>query len=111
MVMVMIASTLLLGIYAVGYRHVAAAVRIETKRIHQTRRDEGSMHAAAIALTLLETGLPPTDPFVGEVSLDTSVGTRSFTVTFTSTGGNTWSVQVVPTTGSPPPAMPTTFSE
>jgi len=97
MVLVLVFIALMLCLYGVAYRHVAAALRIETARTLQAQRDEGSIHALAAGLARLETGLPPFSPYVGAVTIDTSAGQRSFTLTFTLEGGDTWVVAVAPT--------------
>lgn len=110
MVLVLVFIALLLSMVGVAFRHLAAATRVETARVIRLDRDEGTIHAAARGLALLQTGLPPTDPYVCAVSIDTSLGPRSFTVTFTGQGGNTWSVGAAETEplDSPPP-MPAAF--
>ena len=97
MLLVLVFIALMLSMYSVAYRHVAATLRIETARTLQRQRDEGSLHALARGVALLETGLPPSDPYLGAVTLNTSMGERSFTVTYTSDGGNGWTVHVAPT--------------
>ncbi len=107
MVMAMLFIALLLSIYGVAYRQIGAALRIETARTLQRQRDEGSVQALARGLALLETGLPPLDPYVCAVS----IGGRSFTVTFSSETGTNWSVHAAQTQppASPDP-MPASFS-
>lgn len=99
MVLALVFIALMLSIYSVAYRDVAAALRMETARTLRRQRDEGSMVALARGLALLETGLPPADPYVCAVTIDTSTGSRSFTVTFASEGetGDAWSVHAAPT--------------
>ncbi len=110
MVMVLVFLALMLSIYGVAFRHVAAALRIEHARTLQRQRDEGSVEALAKGLALLETGLPPSDPYVCAATIDTSTGARSFTVTFVSEGASAWSVHAAPTQPlETPPAMPTSF--
>jgi hypothetical protein len=112
MVMALMFIALLLSIYSVAYRQVGAALRIETTRILQQQRDDGSIHAVARGLALLETGLPPEDPYVCAVSIDTSTGERSFTVTFASETESTWSVHAAPTGPlENPDPMPATFAQ
>jgi hypothetical protein len=101
---------LFLALLGVAYRQMAAALRTESVRSQQVERDEGSVHALARGLTLLETGLPPSTPYVCGVTIQTSTGPRSFTVTFVSEGGTNWSVRSTPTLpGENPPPMPSTF--
>lgn len=110
MVLVLVFLALMLSIYGVAYRHVAAALRIEKARTLLTQRNEGSIEALARGLTLLETGFPPSDPYVCAVSIDTTAGTRSFTVTYASEEGG-WSVHAAPTLPAETPGpMPETFA-
>ena len=97
MVLVLVFIALMLCLYGVAYRQVAAALRIESTRVLQAQRDEGSVHALATGLALLETGLPPSSPYVGALTIDTSTGQRSFTLTFALEGGDTWAVTSAPT--------------
>ena len=118
MVMVLVFMALLLSIYGVAYREVAATLRIETARVLLRQRDEGSLPALARGLALLETGPLPQDPYVCSVSIDTPTGpphwsrvTCWFTVTFASEmGTNNWSVHVAPTELQENPLMPATFA-
>src|SRR5262249_24107872 len=77
---------LFLAFLGIAYRQLSAAVRIETAHVQQIQRDEGSLHALARGLALLETGVPPASPFVGGVTVPTSTGPRAYTVTFVSEG-------------------------
>lgn len=110
MMLVLVFILLFLSLLGVAYRQATAALRIETAYAQQVQRDEGSVHAVARGVMLLETGLPPSSPYVCGVTIATSTGPRSFTVTFTSQGGTNWSVSAAPTqSGETPPAMPSTF--
>ena len=112
MLLVLVFSVLLLSLYSLAYRSMAGALRIETARALENQRDEGSIRAAARAVALLETGAPPTDPYTCGVAIDTSAGTRSFTVTFATEGSPAmWSVRCEPTLpDQDPPAMPVSFA-
>lgn len=110
MLLVLLFLVLMFSLMALAYGQLGAALRLETARAQQTQRDEGSLQAAAKGLALLETGLPPTDPYVCGVAITTSTGSSSFTVTFTSEGGNNWSVHSAPTAASDSPQpMPASF--
>ncbi len=110
MLLVLAFVLLFLALLGVAYRQMASALRVETVRSQQGVRDQGSIHALALALTLLETGQPPTSPYVCAVSVTTPAGQRSYTVTYTSQGGTDWLVSVAPTAaGDEPPPMPTIF--
>ncbi len=111
MLLVLAFVLLFLAILGIAFRQIGAALRIESTRVQQVERDEGSVHALARGLALLETGLPPTSPYVGAVTIVTSTGPHSYTVTFTSEGGTNWLVAAVPTPpGETPPALPVTFA-
>lgn len=100
-----------LALLGVAFRQLGSAVRIETVRVLQVQRDQGSMHALARGLTLLETGMPPTTPYAGSVMIATSKGPQSYTVTFTSEGGTQWAVSSMPTPADEvPPPLPVTFA-
>jgi len=112
MVLVLVFIALLLTFYSVAYRHVAAALRVETARTLQQERDEGSVHAVARGLTLLETGLPPSNPYVCKTTIGEYPDERAFTVTFTSAVEGIWSVHATPTEcPDDPQPMPTSFAE
>jgi len=112
MVLVLVFIALLLTFYSVAYRHVAAALRVETVRTLERQRDEGSVHAVARGLTLLETGLPPSNPYVCGATIGTPPDERSYTVTFTSEVEGVWSVHATPTQWPhDPQPMPTSFAE
>lgn len=110
LMLVLVFIVLFLAMLGVACRQTAAALRIESVRTLQTQRDEGSLHALAKGLALLETGLPPADPYICGVDISTSTGVRSFTVTFASEGAGAWSVNSVPTAeGDFPTPMPAMF--
>ena len=95
----------------VAYRNMVSALRLETVHVQQTQRDEGSIHALARAVTLMETGLPPSSPYVRGAIISTSTGPRSYTVTFVLTGGTNWRIDVTPTeAGEEPALLPVTFA-
>jgi len=109
--LVLVFVLLFLSLLGVAYRHLAASLRVESACVAQAQRDEGAVRAAARAVTLLETGLPPTSPYVGGLTLNTPAGPRSYTITFTAEGGNNWSIQVTPTpSGQSVPSLPITFA-
>jgi hypothetical protein len=108
--LVLVFVMLFLALLGVAYRNTAAALRTEAVVAQQTQRDEGSIHALARAVKLLETGLPPASPYVCGVTITTSTGPRAYTVTFTNTSSTNWTIQVVPTAeGENPAAMPSSF--
>ena len=110
LMLVTITVVLLLLLFGLVHRYTMAALRIETVRTLQQQRDEGTVHAIARGLALLETGLPPSSPYDCEVTILTSAGASPYKVTFTSEGGANWSVQAVPTPlGEDPDPMPDSF--
>jgi hypothetical protein len=94
----------------VGQRRISSQLQLERARIEVEDFNEGPAQAMAKALKLLETGVPATTPYECGVSLSTSAGVRLFSVRFTQSGTNQWSVQVAPieTMGSLP-SMPAVF--
>lgn len=110
MMLVLVFIVLFMAMLGVACRQTASALRIESVRTTQIERDEGSMHAVAKGLALLETGLPPSDPYSCAVEINTSLGSRSFTVTYASEGPGNWSVtSKVTVEGEYADPMPTTF--
>lgn len=94
--LVLVFVLLMLSLFGVAYRQTASALRIAEVQMLQRYRDEGSMPAVARGLQLLESGLPPTDPFVCGIQVNTSVGSRSYALVFSSTAKNEWRVASVP---------------
>jgi hypothetical protein len=93
LMLAMVFNVLMLGLLSLAYRQLGSTLRIESARKLQIQRDEGRLRAAARALALLETGTPPTDPYIRLVEVDTSQGPSSFLVTITSEGAGLYSVQ------------------
>jgi hypothetical protein len=111
LVIVIAFMTLLFSLSGLVYRQLGAALRVEAVRSAQVVRDEGSLHALAQALALLQTGAPPSNPYECAATIDTSSGSRGFTVTMTSDDGLQWTVHVAPTPqGETPDPMPTGFA-
>jgi hypothetical protein len=113
--LVLVFLVLFLTLLGTAYRGVAAVLRVESVRALQLQRDEGSTQAVARALALLETGLPPTDPYECGVTIETSTGPCAFTVAFTleqdQNQHKTYAVHAAPTaTGETPQPMPETFA-
>lgn len=111
MLLVLVFITLVLSVYGVSNRYMATALRVETARTLQELRDEGSMHALARGLTLLETGLPPSESYTCGVTISTSEGPLPYTVIFTLEKEGIWLVHARPTSLIENPApMPDTFA-
>jgi len=99
------------SLLAIGSSHLSTLLRAQTVQKERTRCDEGSTTAVARGLALLETGYPSTSPYVCGVTLTTSDGDLSFTVTFTYLGSNKWTVNARPTAvGEYPTTMPAQFT-
>ena len=103
MLVVLVFIALLMSMGTVSHRQLSSVHRVERARENLRIRDEGSIYALALAMELLKTGLPPSSPYVCGVTLDTSDGSRAFTVTFTDVGGGTWDVVGRPTLTSEAP--------
>jgi hypothetical protein len=109
--LVMVFVVLFLMVLGVAYRQIASVLRVETVRVQQSQRDQGSTAAVASGLTLLETGLPPSDPYACAVTVNTAIGPCSYLVTFTSNGSGSWTVQAAPLpSGEQVPTMPSMFA-
>ncbi len=110
MLLVLAFLVVFLSLLGMSYSQLASSLRMETVRAQQKQRDEGSIHALALGVALLETGYPPSSPYVCGVDMATSTGVYSFTVTFASEGGDAWSVNSARTqVGDNPEAMPLVF--
>jgi hypothetical protein len=111
MLLVLAFVTLFFSLLAVAYGQLVSSIRADTVRAQQLQRDEGSVHALARGLALLETGYPPSTPYACAVTIDTSTGSYSYTVTFTLDAPQSWSVTSAPTAdGETPDAMPLVFT-
>ncbi len=111
LLLIVIFVVLLMSLLGVTWRCVASAMRVASTHSLQVQRDDGSLEALARAMRLLETGLPPNSPYVCGVLLNTPVGDRSYTVTFTLHEDATWSVESRPAqTGENPQPMPDSFA-
>ena len=101
---------LMLAMTGVVHRHLSSVLRIEKARIQAEQRDEALMHALAQAMALIETGLPPSDPYVCSTTIVTSQGSESITVTFAQELNEIWSVHAAPTApDATPQPMPASF--
>jgi hypothetical protein len=108
---VVVFVVLFLAILGVASRQLAAVLRVETVRAQQAQRDQGSVAAVALGLGLLETGLPPSDPYSCAATVTTATGTASYAVTFASDGSGGWSVSAAPAApGDGLPALPSMFA-
>ena len=122
LVLVFVFIVLFLAILGVAWRQMASALRIASLQTIQVQRDDGSIHALALALHLLETGLPKplgSGPYVYSVIIDLptrlpvtaeSETTRKYTITYTLQSNGTWSVDSnVAQSGETHSLLPNTF--
>jgi hypothetical protein len=93
LMLAMVFNVLMLALLSLAYRQLGSTLRIATAWSQQVQRDEGRLRAAAQALALLETGAPPSDPYIRLVEVNTSQGPSNFVITITSTGAGLYSVQ------------------
>jgi hypothetical protein len=111
LLLVLVFVTLLLSLAGLAFRQIAATLRVESVRSLQTLRDSGSVIAVSRALSLLQTGPPPSNPFECGILIETSMGPKQYTVTFASEEEAQWSVTAAPTPlGSVLDPMPANFS-
>lgn len=108
MLIVLAFVTLSLSLLAMACSQLSSSILIQTARTQQLQRDEGSIHAVARGLALLETGYPPTNPYVCGVTIDTSTGSHPFIVTFEFDAPNRCSVTAAP--GENLATMPLVFT-
>lgn len=101
---------LMLATTGVVHRHLSSTLRIEQARVQAEHRDEALMHALAKAMELLETAVPPSDPYVCGTTIATSQGLEAITVTFANELNEIWSVHAAPTAPDEnPQPMPASF--
>lgn len=111
MLIVLAFVTLFVSVLAIACSQLSSSILTETVRTKHLQRDEGSLHALARGLALLETGYPPSNPYVCGINVDTSLGPRAFTLTFTLDGPNQWTVRAAPTSDlESPPTAPLLFT-
>jgi hypothetical protein len=96
MILVVLFLVLFSAVLGVACCELAAVIRTVSLQAVQSDRDEGSLQAAALAVALLETGVPPTSPYVCVATIDTPTGPRPVRVTWTIGTGTTWSVCAAP---------------
>jgi hypothetical protein len=110
MLLVLVFIALAFSFFAMAHHQLDAALRLETVHVQQEDRDQGSVQAVARGLALLETSLPPTNPYVCSVTIGPPPAERQYTVTFSSSTANVWTVHAAPTEWPDnPPPMPAVF--
>jgi hypothetical protein len=111
MVTVLVFLAVTLTLVSISQRYVGTSVCVERASGQAELRDQGSLEALARALDLLETGLPPSHPYVCATTVETPLGSRSYTVTYTSASGDEWLIDVAPThEAESPDSMPESFA-
>jgi hypothetical protein len=111
LMMVLVFLVLFLAILGVCYRHIAAMLRVESVNQTRTVYDEDCIAALARAMALLESGLPPSNPFVCGATQTTSIGTKTMKVAFSLQEDGLWQVRVSPAQSDEKlPPMPETFA-
>lgn len=114
MVLVLAFVMLFVSLLGVVWRREASALRIASVRTLQSQRDEGCIKALARALRLLETGNPPSTPYICAATVDVMINgvstPRSYTITFTQESAGLWSVHSILTPAAEHPTpMPDDF--
>jgi hypothetical protein len=113
--LVLVFIGLVLSFFSLSYRHLVAALRVETAGTLIAERDEGSTAALGAGIALLETGVPPSDVYSCGITVETTQGPRSYVVSYVHVsdgeeGKQTWSVESRPMGDfEEPPAMPGAF--
>ncbi len=96
LVMVVVFLTLFLSALALSQQRLASSLRLEKIQALRVERDQGSIQAMAQVMALLETGVPPSSPYLCIVPVDTPEGTRNFTATLSLVSVNRWKITVAP---------------
>jgi hypothetical protein len=108
--LVLVFMTTALALCALLRRDTGQAVRFAQVRQVRSENAYWSGHALAYSLGLLETGTPPTDPFICKLPLTNGQEVRYFRLTFDELTANNWQVDVEPTTLlDTSPLAPVTF--
>ena len=95
----------------VNQRRLDAVLRVDRARLLADDFSQGPVRATGLALALLETGLPPSNPYDCGVSMTTPTGVRCFAVQFSSSAPGSWSIHVAPVADlAALPTLPATFA-
>ncbi len=96
---------------ATAFRYLASSSRTEHFAAANDSFDEGARGVAARALSLLETGHPPSTPYVCITTASVNGETQYFRVTYTSDIFSEWQITVQPTqAGDSSILMPSSFA-
>ena len=96
MILVLLFLVLFMAVLGVACRELAAVIRTVSVQTVQSDRNQGTLQAAAMAVALLETGLPPTSPYACLAVVNTPTGPQPICVTWTLQAGTTWSISATP---------------
>jgi hypothetical protein len=111
LMMVLVFLVLFLAVLGVCYRHIAAMLRIESVNQIRIVHDQGCVEVLARAMALLESGLPPSNPFVCGATQTTSIGPKTMKIAFSLREDGLWQVRVSPAQSDERlPPMPDTFA-
>jgi hypothetical protein len=96
---------------SISQRRIGAILRVERAVLEKAEYTEGPVEAMAAALSLLETGFPPSNPYECAATVKNAGGDRTYAVSFKSRRSERWTISVTPVDdpGGLPP-MPTTFA-
>lgn len=108
-VLVFLAVTLVY--VSLNQRRTAAILRVERARVELDDFDRGPKQAVAQALKVLETGLPPSNPYECALTVNTASGAHAYRLQFSSSVAGRWSLECSPLYGvTGLPVLPTVFA-
>lgn len=91
---------------AISQRHIAAAVNAERNLVLRDDYQEGAVEAMAVAIEQLEAREPSTALYTCYTDVTTSMGVKSYSITYTNTAPSQWIIDVQPYSGTSLPMMP-----
>lgn len=98
------------GMWALLYHSASESTNYQQARALRIYRELWTAPAMARAITLLETGDPPDDPYVCKLALTRDGVTNHFLLTYIKGSGTLWSIDCEPTTADDPaPDAPASF--
>ncbi len=99
------------GAWAVFFHSSSSVIRIEQARLERETRTSWDAPAIAMAMRLLQSGMPPSDPYSCKVALAQDSQTRFVLLTFEQTTLTRWTVTAAPTNAdNSSPDAPATFA-
>jgi hypothetical protein len=84
--------------WTIYFRSSASLLRVEQARVERETRDQWTAPAMAQALRLLQTGMPPTDPYSCKLELTQDGVTKYFLLSYERISAARWTVTAAPTT-------------